>query len=125
MHSFTRSRKGDDNAGSVSRNRQFGDCRAAMWRSKIHWLRDRRNVSRGSEEEDRGADIPACGAGRRLACRMIDLDQAGRLVAPQLGRLRPTYPLEAATNFSSDFTKLPGNGRTRSKMRSAIGFAVW
>ena len=27
-------------------------------------------------------------------------------------------------NFSRDFTKLPGNGRTRSKMRAANGLAV-
>ena len=32
--------------------------------------------------------------------------------------------LEDCLNFSSDFTKFPGNGRTRSKMRGASGWAV-
>src|SRR6476620_7800591 len=34
------------------------------------------------------------------------------------------YLLEGVPNFSSDLTRFPGKGRTRSKMRSAIGFAV-
>ena len=36
----------------------------------------------------------------------------------------PSFDGVLGENLSSDFTKLPGNGRTRSKMRAAKGFAV-
>src|SRR4029077_15278601 len=42
-------------------------------------------------------------------------------------RRSPTQRAECASypeNFSSDLAKFPGKGRTRSKIRSAIGFAV-
>jgi hypothetical protein len=36
----------------------------------------------------------------------------------------PSFRGGAGENFSSDFTRFPGNGRTRSKMRAANGLAV-
>ena len=36
----------------------------------------------------------------------------------------PSFDGVLGKNLSSDFTKFPGNGRTRSKMRAAKGLAV-
>ena len=69
-----------------------------------------------------------CLRGRRASrhARMIEHAPKGETPCrPTAETARPRYLLEGAPiNFSSDLTRFPGNGRTRSKMRSAIGFAV-
>src|SRR6266404_8371145 len=52
---------------------------------------------------------------RRCSCAFFLLH---RSLPSELGGLADCW------NFSSDFTKFPGNGRTRSKIRAARGLAV-
>src|SRR5205814_402548 len=98
-----------DDARSISRDRKFSARCAAMRREEIYRLRNRRDVSRGSE----------------TAPFFV-----GEAVCFPMGRQRRPYSSvpslggELDENFSSGFTKFPGNGRTRSKMRAAKGFAV-
>ena len=47
-----------------------------------------------------------------------------RLEKLPAGRSRVLYPGEFSENFASGLTRLPGRGRTRSKIRAASGFAI-
>ena len=47
-----------------------------------------------------------------------------RVLVSRHRSLSASAALAVCWNFSSDFTKFPGNGRTRSKMRAASGLAV-
>jgi len=82
----------------------------ATWKKKIYWLRDRRIVSGGSEAKDWGAGIPACGAGGRLACRMIDRDQARRPGRPQPRRPRPVLLVGRRPKFLQRPYQIPRQG---------------
>ena len=95
------------------------DRRAAIAASKIYRLRDRRRISGGGEAE---IGAQASCAARQASVSLPDDRAAGETPRP-LPR-NGCALLLGAPNFSSGFTRFPGNGRTRSKMRSAIGFAV-
>ena len=60
--------------------------------------------------KDWGAGIPTCGAGGRLACRMIDRDQARRPGRPQPRRLRPVLLVGRRPKFLQRPYQIPRQG---------------
>ena len=63
--------------------------------TKLHRLRNRRRISARGPAQARSGHTP-----------------------------RVLYPGEFSENFASGLTRLPGRGRTRSKIRAASGFAI-
>ena len=64
-------------------------------------------------------------AAKDVACRASSVSKSIRNICarPGAGSDRRLYPDELSENFSSGLTRFPGNGRTRSKIRAASGFA--
>ena len=83
------------NARSVSRNWKFRGCGETLLPNELHRLRNRRRIS-----------------------------ARGPAQAPSGHTPRVLYPGEFSENFASGLTRLPGRGRTRSKIRAASGFAI-
>ena len=109
VHQASRRIPRADNARSISGNRKLGRCSAGLWREKIYRVRDRRDLSRGSEATPFFVG--------EAVCFRRDANGVPYSSVPSFGG-------ELDENFSSDFTKFPGSGQTRSKIRSASGLAV-
>src|SRR4029453_3069586 len=109
VHQTARSLTCRHYARSISRNRKLSYCRATLRWEKIYRVRDRRDLSRGSAATPFFVGEAVCFRRNAKGAPYTSV---------------PSFGGELDENFSSDFTKFPGSGRTRSKMRAASGLAV-